>query len=259
MRKRIVAGNWKMNLTISEGIKLVDELKRLTSNTSDFSKKERVQYIIAPSFLHLLPLKEICRNSIFNLASQNISDKEKGAYTGEVSAAMLSSIEIDCTIIGHSERRMLYHETNEQIKNKINLALSNALTPIFCCGEPLEIRKDKNEKDFVLRQLNESLFHLTDTQMSKIIIAYEPIWAIGTGQTATAEQAEEMHAFIRNKIAQNYTDELAESMTILYGGSVNAGNADALFSQPNVDGALVGGASLVAKDFFQIMKAVNHK
>jgi len=256
MRKRIVAGNWKMNLTLREGINLTDELISTASNNSDFEKNSHIKYIIAPSFLHLTSLKEKFKDSIFDFAAQNIADKEKGAFTGEVAAAMLADAGINYTIVGHSERRMLYNETHEQLKNKVNLALLHQITPIFCCGEPIEIRNEKNEKDFVLRQLIESLFHLNEAEIIQTIIAYEPIWAIGTGQTATPEQAEAMHQFIRSKIAQNYSDEVAEKISILYGGSVNAQNADSLFIQKNVDGALVGGSSLIAKDFFQIMKAI---
>ncbi len=251
MRQRIVAGNWKMNLTVKEGLKLAEDLQKLlSSNTIYYSD---TTFILAPSFLHLLSLKEISDRSVFVLAAQNISDKEKGAFTGEVSAAMLASAEIKYAIIGHSERRLLFHESNEMLKSKINLAIANQISPIFCCGEPLDVRENNTEMDFVLRQLDESLFHLEEAQIKNVIIAYEPIWAIGTGQTATPEQAEEMHRFIRTKVEQKYSPETAEAISILYGGSVNPKTANSLFSQQNIDGALVGGASLVAEDFFKIM------
>jgi triosephosphate isomerase len=189
-------------------------------------------------------------------AAQNCYHKKSGAYTGEVSAEMLHSLGIDCCVIGHSERREYFGETNKLLSEKMNLCLEFDITPIFCCGEPLSIRETNSQNEFVAKQLKESLFHLNPDQLLKTVIAYEPIWAIGTGKTASTEQAQEMHAFIRSVLAEQYGSQVADMISILYGGSVKAGNAKELFSCTDVDGGLVGGASLIAADFIQIIKAL---
>jgi triosephosphate isomerase (TIM) len=192
----------------------------------------------------------------YEIAAQNCNDKKSGAYTGEVSAEMLHSIGVKYCILGHSERREYYFETNKLLADKLNICLQNNITPIFCCGEPLRIREENNQDHFVQQQLEESLFHLTEEQARTVIIAYEPIWAIGTGKTATTGQAQEMHKHLRSVLATKYGQETADEVPILYGGSVKANNASELFSCPDVDGGLVGGASLIAKDFVEIIKAL---
>jgi triosephosphate isomerase len=192
----------------------------------------------------------------YAIAAQNCSNKKSGAYTGEVSVEMLQSIGINHCIVGHSERREYYHETNQILKEKVDLCLAQDITPIFCCGEALEIREQNGQNQFVQQQLEESLFHLSESQIKSIVIAYEPIWAIGTGKTATAEQAQQMHQFVRSVLAGKWGDDVAQDITILYGGSVKASNAKELFGSPDVDGGLVGGASLNAAEFIQIIKAL---
>ncbi len=249
MRKKIVAANWKMNLTVKQGLSLANEL----ANSPSVAGKN---VVICPSFLHLLPLQNELKNSTIALGAQNCSNRENGAFTGEISVTMLADSQIPYVIIGHSERRIYFHESNEIIKEKINLALAFSLTPIFCCGESIAIRTDEKQNNFVEKQLEESLFHLSADEISKVIIAYEPIWAIGTGQTATKEQAQEMHSFIRKKIADKYDNTIAENCSILYGGSLTADNAKELFSQPDIDGGLVGGASLKAESFLKIIENI---
>lgn len=246
VRKKIVIANWKMNLTVAQGVLLAKELLQATLHTS-------TEIVIAPTFLHISELQNVLRETKIEVAAQNCCDKENGAFTGEVSAGMLSSIGVKKVLIGHSERRFFYHETNNVIKQKINIALANGLTPVFCCGEAKEIRERDEQNSFVLSQLKESLFHLSETDFQKIIIAYEPIWAIGTGCTAKPEQAQEMHRFIRQSIAKNYSENTADRISILYGGSVNASNAVDLFALPDVDGGLVGSASLKVEEFIQII------
>lgn len=247
MRKKLVIANWKMNLTVAEGMELAKEIaEKMPHNTIS-------EIVIAPTFLHISELRKVLRNSEIKVAAQNVSDKAQGAFTGEVSASMLADLGVQKVLIGHSERRQLYGETNAILKDKINLAIENNLTPVFCCGETKEIR-EKNEQDqFVLSQFEESVFHLSENNFSKIIIAYEPIWAIGTGVTATPEQAQEMHAFIRASIAKKYSKETADKILILYGGSVNANCASQLFALADVDGGLVGSASLKAEEFLKII------
>jgi triosephosphate isomerase len=249
MRKKIVAGNWKMNKTWPEALELA---KSLAVNTTAIPAG--VQVIVSPPALFLQPLRAELPPSI-GLASQNCSQHESGAYTGEISASMLKSIDVNYSIVGHSERRLYYGETNEIIREKINACLRHGVTPIFCCGESLSERNFNKHFITVSNQIQQALFHLPAEQMQQVVIAYEPVWAIGTGVTASNEQAEEMHAFIRDFVSQNYTDEVANTISILYGGSVNAANAAELFSCPNVDGGLVGGASLKAADFATIIQA----
>jgi triosephosphate isomerase len=252
MRRNIVAGNWKMNNTIEEGKILASEVVNMVNDEVN----NNVTVILGTPFVHLLPVVELTKQSdkVF-VAAQNCSEHVSGAFTGEVSVTMLKSIGVDFVIIGHSERRQYFNETNAQLAQKVDLTLIENITPIFCCGEPLEIREDGSFFDYVCTQLTESLFHLTREQMSKIVLAYEPIWAIGTGKTASAQQAQDMHAQIRSHIASQYGDELANEISILYGGSCKPDNARELFANPDVDGGLIGGASLKSRDFVDIAKS----
>jgi triosephosphate isomerase len=252
MRRNIVAGNWKMNNTIEEGKILASEVVNMVNDEVN----NNVTVILGTPFVHLLPVVELTKQSdkVF-VAAQNCSEHVSGAFTGEVSVTMLKSIGVDFVIIGHSERRQYFNETNAQLAQKVDLTLIENITPIFCCGEPLEIREDGSFFDYVCNQLTESLFHLTREQMSKIVLAYEPIWAIGTGKTASAQQAQDMHAQIRSHIASQYGDELANEISILYGGSCKPDNARELFANPDVDGGLIGGASLKSRDFVDIAKS----
>lgn len=247
MRKKIVAGNWKMNKTFTEATALVVDL---TDYQAEFPKD--VQVIIAPPALYLASF-QLMDNIGFELSAQNCCDQDSGAYTGEISPAMLKAMDINYSIIGHSERRTYYGETNEVVKRKVDACLRNNVIPIFCCGESLAEREGNTHFVTVLHQIEGALWHLTADQMSKVIIAYEPVWAIGTGVTATTAQAQEMHAFIRQSLSSHFGDDVAQSISILYGGSVNALNSKELFEQPDVDGGLVGGASLKAKDFAAII------
>ncbi|MCE2707774.1 MAG: triose-phosphate isomerase [Bacteroidota bacterium] len=252
MRKKIVAGNWKMNLSLEEG-------QRLTSEILHLYPKEiykQVSVVLNPPFPHLYPVKNLIGETkgIF-LGAQNCSDKESGAFTGEVSAKILASFGVSHVILGHSERREYFKEGDSLLATKVNQALAHGLTPIFCCGESLQTREAGNHISVVSAQLTASLFHLSAEEFSKVVIAYEPIWAIGTGKTATADQAQEMHQALRAHIAATYGKELAEGISILYGGSANPGNAKELFAKPDVDGGLIGGASLKAGDFIEIIRS----
>lgn len=252
MRKQIAAANWKMNLTYDQGKQLLDDILQVKT-----SGQAHQQVIFAVPFPYLIMARtEIEARTDWAAAAQNCASKKSGAYTGEVSAEMLYSIGIRYCVVGHSERREYFGEKDEVLAEKINLLLLDEITPIFCCGESLDIRKTGGQNEYVEKQLQKSLFHLTAEQVSKLIIAYEPIWAIGTGQTATTEQAQEMHAYLRSVLEKQYGKETAEAVSILYGGSVKASNAAELFACPDVDGGLVGGASLVAQDFIQIIKAL---
>ncbi|MGN6164931.1 MAG: triose-phosphate isomerase [Flavisolibacter sp.] len=252
MRKQIAAANWKMNLTYQQGEKLLDDILE-----ADIELATNQQAIFAVPFPYLIMAKsEVADNAGYDIAAQNCSDKQSGAYTGEVSAEMLQSIGVTYCVIGHSERREYYLETNKMLADKVNICLQNKMTPIFCCGEALSIREKGTQNEFVQQQLEESLFHLSEEQIKQIIIAYEPIWAIGTGKTATTQQAQEMHRHLRSVLADKYGQQVADQVSILYGGSVKAGNAAELFACADVDGGLVGGASLVAQDFIQIIKAL---
>ncbi len=250
MRKNIVAGNWKMNTTLAEGVGLAKDvneaLKGFTPNCD---------VVIAVPFTHLASVNAVIDSSKLGLGAENCADHKSGAYTGEVSAAMVASTGAAYVILGHSERRQYYGETSEILKEKVALALENNLTPIFCIGEVLEERENGTYLDVVKKQIEEALFGMSAADFSKLILAYEPVWAIGTGKTATDDQAEEMHAFIRKVIADKYGNEVAENTSILYGGSCKPSNAPQLFAKPNVDGGLIGGASLDAESFMGIVKA----
>lgn len=252
MRKQIAAANWKMNLTIQQAEDLLEELNR-----ENVSLNDNREAVIAVPFPYLALAKEKLKNTEkFYVAAQNCYTQAAGAYTGEVSAAMLASMEIDYVIIGHSERREIFGEDNKMLAQKIDACLANGIKPIFCCGEPLNIRENAGQNKYVEAQVQESLFHLQSEMLENFVIAYEPIWAIGTGRTASAEQAQEMHEHIRKVIAEKYGDSIAESVSILYGGSVKASNAKEIFQKPDVDGGLVGGASLIAKDFGEIIRSL---
>ncbi|MDL2247932.1 triose-phosphate isomerase [Bacteroides sp. OttesenSCG-928-J23] len=244
MRKNIVAGNWKMNKTLQEGIELVKELKEVLEND-----KPNCEVVVCTPFIHLASVATILEVSSIGVGAENCADKVSGAYTGEVSASMVASTGAKYVILGHSERRAYYGETAEILKEKTKLALANDLTPIFCIGEVLEEREANKQNEVVYAQLAGSLFDLSAEEFSKIVLAYEPVWAIGTGKTATSEQAQEIHAYIRSLIVEKYGEEVAANTSILYGGSCNPSNAKELFSNPDVDGGLIGGAALKVADF----------
>lgn len=253
MRKQIAAANWKMNLTYQQGESLLNAIIK-----AEVKLKPHQYTLFGVPFPYLIMANsEVAEEQNYAIAAQNCYQKSSGAYTGEVSVEMLKSINIHYCIIGHSERREYFRETNQELAEKVNLLLEQEITPIFCCGESLSIREAGTQNEFVAKQLEESLFHLSPEQMEKIIIAYEPIWAIGTGKTATTEQAQEMHAWLRSVLAGKYGAQIADSISILYGGSVKASNAKELFACKDVDGGLVGGASLVAKEFVEIIRALN--
>jgi triosephosphate isomerase len=249
MRKQIAAANWKMNLTYQQGEKLLDDV--LGANIK-LANHQLVIFAVPYPYL-LMTRSEVEEEHNYEAAAQNCYHKKSGAYTGEVSVEMLRSIGINYCIVGHSERREYFRETNEVLAEKVNLCLENSISPIFCCGESLAIRESGNQDEYVTQQLKESLFHLPAEEMTNVIIAYEPIWAIGTGKTATTAQAQEMHAHLRSVLAGQYGQELASEISLLYGGSVKANNAKELFGCPDVDGGLVGGASLVATEFLEII------
>lgn len=252
MRKQIAAANWKMNLTYVEGQQLLTDI---LSENIETTEHQAVIFGIPFPYL-MMGNEKVNTLKSFYVAAQNCSNKKSGAYTGEVSVDMLKSINVKYCIIGHSERRDYFNESNLEISEKLDLLLGADISPIFCCGEPLSIREQNAQNEYVEKQLRESLFHLSAEDLKKVVIAYEPIWAIGTGKTATTEQAQEIHAFLRSVIAGQYGAEVADEISILYGGSVKAGNAKELFACPDVDGGLVGGASLVAVDFVEIIKAL---
>jgi triosephosphate isomerase (TIM) len=256
MREKIVAGNWKMNNDLTSGLKLTSEIIELTTHDEILKNQPGLKIIICPPFILLPGCAEILKdNPSICLGAQNCHSEEKGAYTGEVSTIMLKSAGAEYVIIGHSERRMYFLEDNIFLNNKTKAALKAGLTPIFCCGEVLKERESGDQFKTVETQIRESIFSFSKEEFSKIIIAYEPVWAIGTGVTATKEQAQEMHAYIRELISKQYGTTIAENAIILYGGSCNAANASELFSQPDVDGGLIGGASLKAADFIEIAHA----
>lgn len=250
MRKNIVAGNWKMNKTLQEGLELANELNEVLKNVTP-----NCDVVIGTPFIHLASVANSIDTNKIGVAAQNCADKESGAYTGEVSAAMVKSTGAKYVILGHSERRAYYGETASTLKTKVELALKNGLTPIFCIGEVLAERESNVHFDVVKAQIFDSLFELSAEDFGKIVLAYEPVWAIGTGKTATAAQAQEMHAFIRQTLAAKYGQQVADDCSILYGGSCNAGNAKELFANPDVDGGLIGGASLKVADFKAIIDA----
>ncbi len=250
MRKKIVAGNWKMNKNLQEGVALAKELTEVVKNPN-------CGVIICTPFIHLASVAEIVKDSAIELGAENCADKASGAYTGEVSAEMVKSTGAQYVILGHSERREYYKETPEILKEKVQLALANGLKVLFCIGETLAEREANKQNEVVKAELAGSVFNLTAEEWKNIVIAYEPIWAIGTGKTATAEQAEEIHAYIRSCVAEVYGQEVADDTTILYGGSCKASNAPELFAKPDIDGGLIGGASLKAADFKGIIDAWN--
>lgn len=251
MRKKIVAGNWKMNKTLEEAKILTTELMGMVAD----EVKSNTEVIICTPFPYLISLKNQLGNSNIKVGAQNCSEHDSGAYTGEVSAVMIKSIDVPYVIVGHSERRQYFGETNKMLAVKVDKALANSLTPIFCCGEPLEIREKGEHETLVKQQVEESLFHLSTDVLQKVVIAYEPVWAIGTGKTATSQQAQNMHLVIRKHLASKYGQSVADSISILYGGSVKADNAKELFACADVDGGLVGGASLKSREFVEIVKA----
>ncbi len=256
MRKKIVAGNWKMNLTPDQGASLVKDILK-----EKLELKYNQLVVVCPPFTGIDSISKLLEDNEgtkVQLGSQNISEKNSGAYTGEVSAEMLTSLNVRYAIVGHSERRQLFNESNELLHKKVDAVLASKMIPIFCCGEPLEVREANEQNDYVKKQLEESLFHLNaDIVSSSLIIAYEPIWAIGTGKTASADQAEEMHAFIRSLLEEKWGSDAAENVSILYGGSVKPDNAPELFGKENVDGGLIGGAALSADSFLGIIQAMN--
>lgn len=251
MRKNIVAGNWKMNTTVAEGVQLAKEVNEAVAAAGEL----KCDVVIGVPFTHLTAVKDVIDIEKVGLSAENCANKEKGAYTGEVSAAMVASTGANYVILGHSERREYYNETPEILKEKVDLALANGLKIIFCCGESLELRNAGAYEEFIKAELKDSLFHLSAEEFANIVIAYEPIWAIGTGVTATSDQAEEVHAFIRSFLAEKYGETVANDTTILYGGSCKPTNAPELFAKPNIDGGLIGGASLKAADFMGIVTA----
>lgn len=252
MRKKIVAGNWKMNCTLPEGRKLASEVIHMVEDEVN----NGTEVVLIPPFIHLTGIHQLIGSSenIF-LGAQNCHQNLSGAYTGEISAAMLVSCGASHVTIGHSERREYFSETDELLAEKVKHVLANGLTPIFCCGEKLEVREASNHEQLVGEQIRKTLFDLSNDEILKVVIAYEPVWAIGTGKTASSEQAQEMHAFIRSLLAEKYGKDIAEEISILYGGSCKPSNAKELFSQPDVDGGLIGGASLKSRDFTDIIKA----
>jgi triosephosphate isomerase len=252
MRQQIAAANWKMNLTYQQGEELLDSI--LNENI-ELSEHQRVVFAVPFPYLVMAYHRMVGKQNYFG-AAQNCSDKKSGAYTGEVSAEMLRSIDVKYCVIGHSERREYFGEQDLTLAKKLELCLENGITPIFCCGEPLSIRDVGAQNSYVETQLREALFHLSETQFRKLVIAYEPIWAIGTGKTATSAQAQEMHAHIRGMLSRKFGKATADEMPILYGGSVKAGNAREIFHCPDVDGGLVGGASLQAAEFLTIIRSL---
>ena len=250
-RRTVIAGNWKMNFTPAEAKAFIEAVKPMVAG------KNNCDIIFCAPYVTIAAAQEAAKDSNIRIGAENVHFAEKGAYTGEVSAAMVASTGAKYVILGHSERRAYYHETPEILKTKVELALANGLTPIFCIGEVLEEREAGKHFDVVDAQIKGSLFDLSAEDFGKIILAYEPVWAIGTGKTATSDQAEEIHAHIRATLAAKYGQEIADNCTILYGGSCNAGNAKELFAKPNVDGGLIGGASLAVEKFMPIIEAFN--
>jgi len=250
MRKNIVAGNWKMNTTVAEGVALAKEVNEALAGATP-----KCDVVICVPFTHLCPVAAAIDQSRLGLGAENCADHKSGAYTGEVSAPMVASTTAKYVILGHSERRQYYGETSETLREKVALALENGLTPIFCIGEVLEERENGTFNEVVRKQVEEGLFNLSAEDFGKIVLAYEPVWAIGTGKTATPDQAEDMHAWIRSVIAGKYGQEVADNTSILYGGSCKPGNAAELFAKPDIDGGLIGGAALKCADFMGIVNA----
>ena len=249
MRKKIVAGNWKMNNDLAETQELLSHLKM------QLVKEPQAEVMVAPAFTNLYSAFQGLKDTPVEVVAQNMHQAENGAYTGEVSAKMLKSIGVDTVILGHSERRAHFGETNDILAEKVNAALKNEMRIIFCFGEELADRKSDKHFDLVAKQLRESLYQISDSDWKNVVLAYEPVWAIGTGETASPEQAQEMHAFIRKNIVEKFNDEIAQNVSILYGGSVKPANAKEIFAKEDVDGGLIGGASLKAVDFVEIINA----
>ncbi|HYG37612.1 MAG TPA: triose-phosphate isomerase [Cytophagales bacterium] len=252
MRKKIVAGNWKMNKDLKEGLQLASEVVNMAK---DEVNTDAILVLCTP-FIHLSSVSNLLtgQNKVF-LGAQNCYTKASGAYTGEVSVSMLKSVNVAYVIIGHSERREYFKETNQQLADKVNIVLENNLKPIFCCGETLEERNSGKHIDIVKSQIAESLFHLSEEKIKEVVIAYEPVWAIGTGVTASSDQAQEMHKVIRDHLKGKFGAQVSENLSILYGGSCKPSNAKELFACPDIDGGLIGGASLVSRDFIDIAKS----
>lgn len=248
MRKNIVAGNWKMNTNADEAISLAKEIAELNSNTT-------TEVIVIPPFVHLTNVNNAIKGTTVKLGAQNCHQAASGAYTGEISAGMLKSVDCTYVTLGHSERREYFGETNDLLAAKVNIALANHLKPIYCCGETLEQREADKHFEIIGAQVSEGLFHLTAEELKNTVIAYEPVWAIGTGVTASAAQAQEVHAFIRKQLTDKYGADVASEISILYGGSVKPDNAKELFNETDIDGGLIGGASLKATDFTAIINA----
>lgn len=251
MRKTIIAGNWKMNKVADEAMGLVSEIVNIHRDEVN----NNAEVVIIPPFVHLSAVSSLMKNSGVKLGAQNCSEHESGAYTGEISAAMLKSYNVQYVIIGHSERRQYYGETNALLAKKVDVALKHGLTPIYCCGETIDERTAGNHFTVNETQVSEGLCHLTEAEIKNVVIAYEPVWAIGTGVTATSAQAQEVHAYIRQLLAGKYGNDTAQSITIQYGGSMKPDNAAELLAQPDIDGGLIGGASLKSRDFIEIIKA----
>jgi len=252
MRKQIAAANWKMNLTLTQAEALT---QNLIEAPIQLQPHQEVVLAVPAPYLHRV-VQLLQNKQGFHVAAQNCYTKVSGAYTGEISVEMLNSIGVSHVVLGHSERREYFNESNEMLAQKVSIALEHQLTPIFCCGEPLSVREANTQNEWVALQLKESLYHLSPEQITQLVIAYEPIWAIGTGKTASSLQAQEIHAFIRSQIAAQYGDQVAQVIPVLYGGSVKAANAVELFQQSDVDGGLVGGASLQAAEFTAIIQAL---
>lgn len=252
MRKQIAAANWKMNLTFQEAKTL---LENILLHCNNLTENQKVVFAVPSPYLVMAKETIADKANIF-AAAQNVYSKKSGAFTGELSVTMLKSIGVDHVVIGHSERREYFNENHEFLADKVKVCLEENIVPVFCCGEALPVREVNQQNSFVTRQLEESLFSLPSEQIEKVVIAYEPVWAIGTGKTASSEQAQEMHAHIRRQIARNYGEAAADNISVLYGGSVKASNAKDIFEKPDVDGGLVGGSSLVADEFVQIIKAL---
>jgi len=248
MRKNIVAGNWKMNNDLAQTESLIADLKKQSKTTN-------AEVMVAPTFTNLYKAFEALQGTDIEVVAQNMHFAKNGAYTGEISASMLKSVGVKTVILGHSERREYFNETDELLAKKVDAALANEMRVIFCFGEELADRKSGNEENIVGNQIKNALFHLKAWDYKNIVLAYEPVWAIGTGETASPEQAQDMHAFIRKTIADQYGYEIANDVSILYGGSVKPANAVEIFSKPDVDGGLIGGAALNADDFFAIVNA----
>ena len=250
MRKKIVAGNWKMNKNAEQTEDLLNEL------IAQIPTESNAQVIVAPTFVNLASAVDHLEFTSISVAAQNMHQAESGAYTGEISADMLKSVGVDTVILGHSERRAIFHETDALIANKVDTALKHDMKVIFCFGEELKDRQSANHFNIVENQLRDGLFHIKATDWENIILAYEPVWAIGTGETASPEQAQDMHEFIRETVRKTFGSDVAEDVSILYGGSVKPDNAKEIFSKPDVDGGLIGGAALNAKDFVAIVNAI---